>query len=182
VKLNRREFGQGAAGALALLAIGGTSLSLEGCSASEIESGINAVINGADSVLKVAEPNASWLAPFESAIAALKTAEATWVKGGVVTLVEEALNTLAAIAAVIPFTAVYSPLIDVLVAAIDAVLSLIPQPSVTANAMAAVPNPHRGRVKLASRSLLHPTLGGAIKHQWNGVCATSPALAAAAIK
>jgi hypothetical protein len=71
-------------------------------------------------------------------------------------------------------TAVYSPLIDILVAGIEAVLSLIPvsKTAVTANA-AFVSNPHKGRAHVSS-------VKDSVS-QWRAVVKANPALVAASI-
>ena len=125
--LTRRQFGKGISITIFAAMTPGIVV-LEGCTLSmqEIENLINTALNAANAVLKVAEPGAPWVADFSAAITALEQAEASWKAGGTVAIVEAALNTLAAITAVIPITAVYSPLIDILVAGIDAVLSALP--------------------------------------------------------
>lgn len=167
---NRRTFFLGA-GALALTAA--VTLPTIGCTPNW-EGILNTLITSGEAVLKVAEPNAMWLKPFESALTALQGAEAQWKAGSAITIIESALNTLAAVAAVIPFTAVYSPLIDILVAGIDAVLSAI-SPAPSGTKLAAAHNARVGRAKLKAQTQ------SAYKAQWNAYVATYPALAAAKI-
>jgi hypothetical protein len=162
-----------------------SALSVSGCSvsASDIENSINVAIQSAEAVLAVAEPGASWVSSFSNAVTALEQAETQWKGGGAVAILESALNTLAAVSAVIPFSAPYAPLVGILVAGIDAVLSSLPvTASVGATVAAPVTTPYRGKVKLKGRSLLHPTHIGAYKAQWNAVAKANPLLTAAILK
>ena len=136
-----------------------------GCTSSQVINEINVVLNEATQVLAVADPSAPWLASYKAAVTALQTAEVSWQAGGTVQIVISALNTIASITAVIPVTAVYSQLIDVLVAAIDAVLVLL-VPSGTA-ALSAAYNPHVGRYQLQNH--WYHTPAGNLKANWNSV-------------
>lgn len=194
MQLTRRQFGKGLSITIFAAATPGVFV-LEGCTLSmaEIENLINVALNAANAVLKVAEPGAPWVADFSAAIAALQQAEASWKAGGAVAIVEAALNTLAAVTAVIPITAIYSPLIDILVAGIDAVLNAlpvtmaVPPPTPTAVAQtiqahidaSPIRYDHHGRVKVTN--LFGKPTVGAFESRWRGVVAKNPALAAAAI-
>ena len=135
-----------------------------GCTSSQVVSEVNTVLTEASNVLVVAEPNAPWVPQLQAAITALKTSEASWTSGGAVQDVINALNTVEAITAVIPMTAAYSPLIDVLVAGVEAVLAALP-PSTSTAAVKAVYNPHVGQVKLSGKS------AKAFTAQWNATAA-----------
>ena len=162
-----------------------------GCTSSQIESAVNSVISGTESILKVVEPNAPYTAQLQSALNALVAAEASWKGGSPVSVIESALATVEAVTAVIPLTASYSPLIDVLVATIDAALALIP-PSASSGVMVSVEvwptlsarvvaaNPHIGRVTLAKPHLFQ-SRKAAIEEQWNAIVDANPSLAAAKI-
>jgi hypothetical protein len=169
------------------LGVGATAvvMPMAGCSVSpaQIESSINVALQSAEAVLASAEPGASWVNPFKAAVTALQNAEASWKGGGAIPIVESALNTLASVSAVIPFTAPYAPLVAILVAGIDAVLSSLPV-TATAGATLAAPmtTPYRGKAKLNGRSMLHPTHEGAYKAQWNAVAKANPLLTAAILK
>jgi hypothetical protein len=153
-------------------------LSVGGCTTSTVVNEINVVLTEAANILVVAEPNATWVPQLQAAIAALKTAEASWTAGGTVTEVINALNTIEAITAVIPLTSTYSPLIDVLVAGIEAILAALPaQPSA---AVKAVQNPHIGRVKIR-HSLFHSRVDE-FKKAWNEAAESNPKLAGATLK
>lgn len=162
--MTRRNFGKGTLSTIATLAIAGTvTLPIAGCSFS-VTGMINTVIASVEAILKVAEPNASWVASLEAALAALQTAESTWQAGGAVTIVEDALNTIEAVVAVIPLTAPYAPLIAVLVAGIEAILNYF-SPSTSA-ARSGNKNIYIGRVSLRKPHLFQ-TQVGAYKEEWN---------------
>ncbi len=171
--MNRRLFLKAAAvtGAAATLP------AIEGCGTSEAENAINTVLKEAAAVLAVAVPGAPWLAQLQQAIAALMMAEQQWSNGGPVQIVDDALNAIVAITAVIPPTATYSPLIDVLVAGIEAVLALLPAPVNSVATKLSVEqmqkitpavNAHLGRYRLKSY-WNHPTPAGKLKANWNEV-------------
>lgn len=173
--MNRRSFFKAAA----VTGVVATLPTLEGCGLSQVENAINVVLKEAAAVLAVAEPGAPWLVPLQKAIADLMTAEQQWQNGGAVQIVDDALNTIVAITADIPLTAAYSPLIDVLVAGIEAVLALLPAPvspvSVATKLtveqerkITAGGNPHVGRYQLKN-SWDHPTPAGKFRANWNEV-------------
>lgn len=171
--INRRSFLKSS---VALGALAVVSFPTIGCS-SNATAVLNTVLNSAQAVLAVAEPNAPWAGDFKNAISALENAETQWKAGGAVTVVISALNTLAAVAAVIPFTATYSPLIDILVAGIDAVIVAIAPtaaPTVSHNARI-------GRIVLKKPHALQSEIG-AYKAQWNAIVSANPALSAAKLK
>lgn len=150
-------------------------------SISSIENDINTVLDEATNVLVVADPNAAWVPQLQSAITALKTAEASWSAGGAEQIVIDALNTVEAITAVIPLTAAYSPLIDVLVAGIEAVMELFPA-SATPLAVGArlSANPHVGRVKLVHHAF--HSRSKEFKALWNETALANTGLRGATIQ
>lgn len=170
--ISRRDFGRGIVGVAGFSLLGGGSLALEGCSL-DPKALINTVLTAAEAILKVAEPNATWLAPLQAAITALQQAELQWSAGSAVQIVIDALNTIQAVLAVIPVTEVYSPLIAVLVAGIEAALTyFVPPQSAHVNSKSIrmrVNNPYLSsrRVELKPRSFFHPTYQSAFKAQWN---------------
>jgi hypothetical protein len=177
--LTRREFGKGSVLLAAAGSLGGSSM-LEGCTGSEVINEINVVLKEAAAVLAVAEPGASWLEPLQNAIGALMAAEQQWQTGSTVQLVIDALNTIVAITAVIPLTEVYSPLIDVLVAGIEAVLAALPQSSNRAGVKAtSLGNPHVGRTVI-KRHWYH-TPATDFKDAWNSVARSIPSLSGAVL-
>jgi hypothetical protein len=163
--MNRRDFGKTA---LAVTVAGPALLSVEGCASSTIVQDINVVLNEAVNVLSVVAAGTPWLAEFKAAVAALQSAEASWEGGSTVQIVIDALNALVAITAVIPITLPYSPLIDVLVAAIEAVLVLLPSSTGSGGLKAtSVQNPHVGAYKMTHRWGRSPA--GDMKANWNDV-------------
>lgn len=131
---------------LAVLFLTATTAPLQGCSESTTANEINTVLTEATSILTVADPTAPWVGQLKAAIATLKTAEAGWVGGGAVADVDAALNTIEAIVAVVPVTAVYAPLVDVLVAGIEAILAALPASTAVSVSLAKASNPHLGKV------------------------------------
>jgi len=171
MQVSRREFGKLALAGAGTLAVGGATVPLEGCSI-DITAAINTVLNSALAILKVAEPNATWTAALASAIAALQQAETSWQNGGAATLVIDALNTIEAVLAVIPVTAVYSPLIAILVAGIEAVMAAFGLAAqLSAEAMrkrqTIAKSPYYRMTPLHGPSFAHPTWQGAYRAQWN---------------
>jgi hypothetical protein len=122
-----------------------TTIPTVGCSEAQTVAEVNTILTEATTILTVADPNAAWVPQLKAAVSALQTAETTWQAGGAVAKVDDALNAIVAITAVIPLTAAYSPLIDVLVAGIEAVLAALPA-SPNATLVMAQVNPHIGRV------------------------------------
>lgn len=160
--MNRRCFLKSASATLLSAPV---LLSMEGCNESA-ENVLNTVLEAASSIISVADQGAPWLSAFNNAVQALEGAESAWKAGSPVDVVISALNTLAAVTAVIPVTAAYSPLIDVLVAGIDSVLGLL-VPSASARfRLRTTPNPHQGRVALRKPHLFQ-TRVGAFKEQYN---------------
>ena len=175
--MNRRKFLAGLAGATAAaMAVGATTVTLEGCTFN-VEAAINTVLSSALAILKVADPNATWTGTLANAIAALQQAETQWQSGGAATIVVDALDTIEEVLAVIPATAAFSPLIDILFAGIEAVMSAFGLTvSLTAKASAKrsviVNSPHYGAAKLHGPSFAHPTWQGSYKAQWNAQAET----------
>jgi len=142
-------------------------MATQGCSGSQIINEINVVLNEAESVLAVADPGAPWVTPLDNAIKALQSAETAWQTGSAVAIVDDALNTLSAVLAVIPLTAVYSPLIDVLVAGIEAVLAALPISTSLKARVMVMQNPHANRYTLVRH--WYRTPAGNLKANWNSV-------------
>lgn len=163
--LSRRSFFKFAAAGVAMLAVA-PSMLITGC-AVNVKALLTTLIASIQGLLKVVAPSESWAANLASALGQLSTAVASWTAGGAVHLVEEALNAVQAVLAVIPLTSIYSPLVDVIVAGIDAVLNvLVPTP-----APAARPNVHAGRVTLHRGTF--ETWQGAYKKQFNKAAAAT---------
>lgn len=178
--MNRRHFlklsGTGAA-ALALP----MSLLETGCAFS-VKGVINVIENAAQSILAHFGSGSPWASELSAAIAALQQAEATWKTGGTAAIVIDALNTIEAVLAVIPLTAVYSPLIDLIISGVESIISYFAPTSMTFSRprASAQKNVHLNRIPLD-----HPhafqTYQGAFKEQFNKI-ADAIGLPQAAIK
>lgn len=148
---------------------------MEGCTFN-VTSALNTVLDSLLSILKLADSSSTWVSSLDSAITALKQAEAKWKTGSTSAIVTDALDTVEAVLAVIPATATFSALVDIAVAAIEAIMSafgLTVQLTSTAqveNRQKVVNSVHYKAVKITGPSLLHPTWTGAYKAQWNSEC------------
>jgi len=110
-------------------------------STTQVVTDINEVLVGVSSVLTAVDPNAAWVPQVTAAVAALEKSEAGWQAGTTTSIVlVNSLTSLEAVLAVIPETAAYSPLIDVAIAGIEAVLPLLPV-SVASNRVSLTSNP-----------------------------------------
>jgi hypothetical protein len=173
--MNRRIFMKNAAVAGAAASILPSTVLMEGCSFN-VTSAINSVLDSLAAILKLADSSSTWVSSLDSAIAALKQAEASWKTGSDSSIVVDALDTVEAVLAVIPTTATYSALVDIAVAAIETIMSsfgLTVQLTTTAqvtNRQKVVNSPHYKAVKLTGPTFLHPTWPGAYKAQWNSEC------------
>lgn len=137
---------------------------LQGCSEASTVAEINTVLSQAIVIVAQADPSAPWVAQAKTAVTALETAETAWQTGGPVQAVDDALNTIEAVMAVVPVTAVYAPLVDVLVAGIEAILATLPA-STKVGAVSKASNPHVGRVRI-KHSLFHSRVSE-FKKAWN---------------
>ena len=169
--MNRRSLLKSltALSAVAILPIAGCAFSVKGV--------LNVVISAVQGLLRVI-PQSALTVNLANALAALEQAEATWETGGAAAIIIDALNTLEAVVAVIPFVAVYSPLIDVLVAGIEAIINYFNPPSVALKV--ARNDPHRGRVQLIAPHFLQ-SHQAAFAAQWD-TAAESAGLVAAKIQ
>jgi hypothetical protein len=174
--MNRRRFSKQAIAAGAVFGLSPSLLWMEGCSFN-VTNAINAVLNSLLAILKVAESNATWLNTFKDAVTAFEQAETQWKNGSSSAIVTDALNTVEAVLAVIPATAVFSPLIDIVVAAIEAVISAFGSSAQLLSTAqidkrkVCVNSVHYKATALKGPNLLHPTWTGAYKAQWNSECA-----------
>ncbi len=162
--MNRRTFLKSSATSAAALALAPALLS--GCTASEVEQYLNTVLASGEAILGLTSSNDSWFADLQSAVAALKATEGTWSASTVTAVVVSALNTLDAILAVIPVTASFSPLIDVLTTAIETILTTFVAPTTSLTVKLTASNPHRNKVALKRPHALQSKIG-AYKAQWN---------------
>lgn len=176
--MDRRGFLRVATGTGTILMVAPGMLMIEGCPLTKDNavSLINTLLNSALALVKVIDPTAGYYNSVEAAVTAFQTAEATWKAGGAIAIVEDALNTLEGVLAVIPVTAAYSPLVDILVAAIESVFAVLGYTPVTTKKLVA--NAHKGKTSLRKPGRFQSPQG-AYKQQWNDVVNGTPALAAA---
>jgi uncharacterized membrane protein len=168
--MNRRNFlktsGLGGAALVAAPAL----LSMEGCtfSTSTLKSYLNTVLESAEKILALGSSTDSWYTTLSDAITALEGTESSWNGSTVVSTVVSALDTVESILAVIPVTSAYSALIDLLVSAIEAILTTFVKTSATPVRLKALVqgNLHRGVVPLKDPHFLQSKVG-AYKSQWN---------------
>lgn len=138
-----------------------------GCTFS-VEGTINVIIQAVGGILGYIGGSAPWVADLQAALSALQQAEASWKAGGAVAIIIDALNTVEAVVAVIPFTAMYSPLIDLIVSGIESIITYFaPQTMKFTRPRATFENnPHKGRTKLKAPGFAQ-SYQGAFKAQWN---------------
>lgn len=168
--MNRRSFMKDVATGGAVLAVAPAMLSMEGCtfSTSTLKSYLNTVLESAEKILALGSSTDSWYTTLSDAITALENTESSWNGSTAVTIVVSALDTLEAVLAVIPVTSAYSTLIDLLVSAIEVILTTFVKTSVTKVKVKALAqaNQHRGVVPLKDPHFMQSKVG-AYKSQWN---------------
>ena len=172
--MNRRSFlktsGIGGAALMAAPAL----LSMEGCtfSASTLKSYLNIVLESAKKILGLSSSTDSWYITLSDAITALENTESSWDGSTAVSAVVSALDTVEAVLAVIPVTSAYSTLIDLLVSAIELILTTFVKSSAAPVKLKALAqkNEHRGIVPLKDPHFLQSKVG-AYKSQWNDLAA-----------
>jgi len=174
--MKRRQFITSIAKATAAaIMIGSTTVMVEGCTF-DVKTALNTLLDSLNAILKVAEPNATWTSPLSNAIAALEQAESAWQSGSPAQVIVSALNTIEAVIAVIPVTASYAPLVDIIIAGIEAVMSALgltfSLSGEDSRKRATVVNSPHFKATTIKTSALHPTWTGAYKHQWNSECNT----------
>ena len=168
--MNRRSFLKSAGiGSVAVVAAPAV-LSMEGCtiSSSTLKSYLNTVLESAQKILGLSSSSDSWYADLKAAITALEATESNWDGSTAVSVVVSALDAVEAVLAVIPVTSTYSALIDLLVSAIEMILTTFVKTSATPVKMKALVqgNAHRGRVPLKDPHFMQSKVG-AYKSQWN---------------
>ncbi len=166
--MNRRNFMKSASlgGAASILVP--SLLAVEGCDSSTLKSYLNVILKSAESILALSSSTDSWYTTLTNAITALENTESDWNGSTAVSAVVSALDTVEAVLAVIPITSAYSALIDLLVTAIDTILTtFVSTSSIPAKVQSlAQANPHRGRVPLKKAHVLQSKVG-AYRSQWN---------------
>jgi hypothetical protein len=163
MSLERRQFLKFAITGGAVVAASPSVLLMEGCSFSVVGM-VNVVLSAVQKIAAAADPSASWLPALNSAIVALEQAEANWQNTGIVSVLEDALNTIVAVMAAIPFTEPYAALVGIVVAGVEAVINYF-APSASAKARFAQ-NPYSNRVPLRKPHAFQ-SYQGAFRSQWN---------------
>lgn len=160
------------------------TVAMTGCtvSAAQIEANINLISQQAASILSQIGDTAI-AADITAGVEKLKEAEAAWKGGGAVQDIISALNILEIAVGAVPLTAAYSPLVDVIVAGIEFILTnfvttkAAPTGAVRAMALPGQYNPHKGRLVVKPHMMQSPS--GAYKALWDKTyAATLPALGA----
>lgn len=166
--MNRRMFLKLSSTGAAIGIVMPVALFTTGCGFSAVGT-INLVISAIQSILSYVGTSTPWASELEAALTALQQAEASWQSGSPIAIVIDALNTIEAITAVIPFTAIYSPLIDLIVSGIEAIINYFTpttlvnytKPRVTRSR-----NPRVGRVAIKAPGVLQTPLTS-FKQQYN---------------
>lgn len=166
--MNRRTFLK-SSGIASVIAVGPSSM-LEGCSTDTLKSYLNVVLDSAEKILALTSSTDSWFVSLTNAIAALKATESSWNFSTAVSSIISALDTLEAVLAVVPVTENYTKLIDLLVSAIELILTTFVKTGKMSVMVKAVSqnNPHRGAVPLRNPHFLQSKVG-AYKSQWNEI-------------
>lgn len=163
--MNRREFTHcGALGIIALMLMPETE-TLTGCNLS-VSDLINAVLDSAAAIVTVMEPGSYDALTFKNAVMSLTQAVTAWKSGSAISDVVQALAELENVTNIIPLTAIYSPLIDVLVAGIDAVLNTIQATSLPTVRVGLAVTKRSGRIAL-DKPHAFQSRAGAYRHQFN---------------
>lgn len=138
-----------------------------GCAFS-VSGTLSVIISAVQGILKYVAGSAPWAQELSAALNALQSAESTWQTGGAVVIIIDALNTLEAVLAEIPLTMIYSPLIDLIVTGIEAVINYFNPPAATLAKPRATlqTNPHMGRIHLKNPGTFE-TPQGSFKQQYN---------------
>jgi hypothetical protein len=144
--MNRRNFITRSTTALALLTMAAT-FPLTACAFS-VTGMLSTIISALTGVLNYVAADATWLPAVQQVLAKLQTELAAWQSGtGVIATLEQVLNDALPILALIPLTAVYAPLIGLVVAGIESIINHFGTASAK-RAMYAANNPYQGMVKL----------------------------------
>jgi hypothetical protein len=158
--MNRRKF---IVSALAVAAVPGL-LTLEGCpvSQSQLAALIGEVGAGLAEILPyLTSVSQAAAAKVEAAFQALETAVQNWKPGSVISVIEQAVNDFVSDMNLIPVLADYQPLVALIVATVEQLISLIlPTSSAPATAVAT------GRVTLAQIGAA-PKTASSFRSAWN---------------
>ena len=169
--MNRRNFLKISSTGAAVAVLTPMAVLETGCAFS-VSGTLNVIIEAVGGILSYVGGSLPWVADLQAALTALQAAEAAWKSGSPAAIVIDALNTVEAVLAVIPLTAVYSPLIDIIVSGIEAVISYFAPTAQAMHALGAKTrtgaehNPHLGRIPLKQPHALQ-SREGAARQQYN---------------
>lgn len=161
--MNRRFFIKSATAGVATLGFA-PSLLLTGCAFS-VEGMLNTIISAAMGVLQYVDP--SLASGIQKAVTDVQTAITNWKNTGVVADLEQALNALVVIMGDIPLTAVYAPLVGLIVSGVEAVINYFGSAQAKAK-LAAIRNGYVGMIPLTPPHAFQ-THQGAFKAQFNAL-------------
>jgi hypothetical protein len=175
-QLTRRELMQYATAVLAMSALP----ALEGCPAvtqSQLAELIGEVGAGLAEILPYLKTvSSSAAATIYQAFQALETAVQNWKPGGVVSEIEQAVNAFVSAMSLVPVLAEYQPLVALIVATVEGLLTLlIPISTTASNVVAGMPKGvivthEKGRVIVAVNGVTianPPTTAGKFRSAWN---------------
>jgi hypothetical protein len=145
--------------------------SMFGC-AFNVKDSLTTIISAISGILSYVGNTQPWAATLQAALAKLQATVATWTTGTPAAIVLDILDSIEAVLGAIPLTAIYSPLIDLIVTAIEAIVNYYAQNSPASvvklmqKRLSAPRNPRIGRVALKTPHVLQSPQG-AWKQQYN---------------
>lgn len=143
-------------------------LTLEGCPISqsqlvaligELQSGFNAILPYLKTV------DAATAAKVQALLTDLQSDVATWTSGSSIAIIEQIVNDIVAALALFPVTAAYAPLIALIVATAEGIITLL----VPNSAPAPAPAPAGIRAMARARYPHPPKTAGGFRKEWNRV-------------
>jgi len=165
------------ASVMAALVVSLALLPTVGCISQSQIAALTQTLGNSAQQIAVLEGNPTLAATLLADTNAAVTAINNWKSGTPATEVIQALGIVEADLNLIPGTSQYAPLVDIAIATVQTILTLLPPPSTPVPAPAALKT-------MRTVNLGHPapTTAKQFKAQWNAVVAANPNLAAAAIK
>lgn len=163
--MNRRMFLKMSSGAAVAVVI----LPTTGCAFSVVDT-LDTIIEAVSGILSYVGSSEPWAVTLQNALTKLEQVAATWTTGSDAAILIDALNAVEAVLAVIPLTAVYSPLIDLVVAGVEAIINYFakntPAVALKVAARNTRHNPRIGRVTIMAPHAFQTPVG-AFKQQYN---------------
>ncbi len=165
---------------MAFLAVSLIASLLTGCVAQQTIAALTQELGTASQSIATLEGNTALAAQLQADTTAAVAAIDGWKQGTPAQDVIQALNIVENDLNLIPAASPYAPLIDIAIGTVEGILALLPAPAPsTATAAVAHASVEHRQVTLAQAA---PKNAKQFKTQWNGVVATHPGLAAAALK